>query len=568
MGTKDINVMNKTVCIKIMNEIFPEKINLLDDEDKFNILSTLTVLNHNNIENNIEDIEEDNITDGDRDLGIDSLAIYINNVLIKAIEDVEEISNFIKSSWKIKIFLIQSKFNSKWPTEVLKNFASYLSMFLLGDKLDMNENLKSKQDILQRIWNKMAINSYVELNINICNIGNLNDIKDNKQFENSKNALIKSLNNISYLKLIKINERDLEFIKENVNKKPFLKEIKFIKIEKDSFSKIDNDGYIILSNIYDYYSFITENKEIIDSIFEENVRDFQQNSSVNSNIERSLKEDTNLDFWWLNNGITIIAEDIGSDVNSCIKIQNPQIVNGLQTSYSIYHYMNQIKEEERIKERRKILIKIIKLNNEEIAEKIIAASNTQNSMNYATLRANSPILKSLEYDFRAHDLFLERRKSFYKNRSQDKNKIISTDFLAKYYVAVKKRNPSVAKNRTIIFFRDSENFNDIFQEKNKFEILSITLLADKIVKNIKQIELNKKEWTDDEIKDIKIHFKYHLISMYYEKYKYDFNINNLTEIINNMFNLISEYKNENNIKSLRKLSTSIEFEKFMYNNLK
>jgi len=98
MGTKDINVMNKTVCIKIMNEIFPEKINLLDDEDKFNILSTLTVLNHNNIENNIEDIEEDNITDGDRDLGIDSLAIYINNVLIKAIEDVEEISNFIKSS--------------------------------------------------------------------------------------------------------------------------------------------------------------------------------------------------------------------------------------------------------------------------------------------------------------------------------------------------------------------------------------------------------------------------------------------------------------------------------------
>jgi|GEM_PF-3905107 len=142
----------------------------------------------------------------------------------------------------------------------------------------------------------MAINSYVELNINICNIGNLNDIKDNKQFENSKNALIKSLNNISYLKLIKINERDLEFIKENVNKKPFLKEIKFIKIEKDSFSKIDNDGYIILSNIYDYYSFITENKEIIDSIFEENVRDFQQNSSVNSNIERSLKEDTNLDF--------------------------------------------------------------------------------------------------------------------------------------------------------------------------------------------------------------------------------------------------------------------------------
>jgi|GEM_PF-5093524 len=155
--------------------------------------------------------------------------------------------------------------------------------------------------------------------------------------------------------------------------------------------------------------------------------------------------------------------------------------------------MNQIKEEERIKERRKILIKIIKLNNEEIAEKIIAASNTQNSMNYATLRANSPILKSLEYDFRAHDLFLERRKSFYKNRSQDKNKIISTDFLAKYYVAVKKRNPSVAKNRTIIFFRDSENFNDIFQEKNKFEILSITLLADKIVKNIKQIELNKKE---------------------------------------------------------------------------
>lgn len=568
MGIKDLNAINKKVCIKIMNETFPERINDYEESYKFDILSTLTVLNNYNIETYIEDIEEDNITDGEGDLGIDSLAIYINDLLIKDIENVEEISKSTKSSWEIKIFLIQSKFNSKWPTEILNKFTSYLPMFLWGKEINMNENLKLKQDILQKIWDKMTINSYVELNINICNIGNLNDIRDNKQFEDSKNALIKSLNNISYLKNIKINERDLDFILTNINKKPFSKKIKFIKIEKDSFSRTDNDGYIILSNIFDYYSFITENQEIIDSIFEENVRDYQSTSLVNSNIEISLKNDTNLDFWWLNNGITIIAEDIGSDINNYIEIKNPQIINGLQTSYSIHRYMNQIKEEERLKEQRKILIKIIKLNDEESAEKIIAASNTQNPMNYATLRANSPILKSLEHMFRAHDILLERRKSFYKNRNKDKNKIIPTDFLAKYYVAVEDRKPSVAKNRTIVFFRDTENFDNIFQDKNKTKILLITLLADKIVKNVKQIEINREELTNDEIKYIKIHFKYHIISMYYEKYKNEFNINNLTKIVNNMFDLISKYKNENNVESLRKLSTSIEFEKFMYNNLK
>ena len=95
----------------------------------------------------------------------------------------------------------------------------------------------------------------------------------------------------------------------------------------------DRKDFVALVNLTHYYSFITdENGSLRKYIFESNVRDYQGHNNVNNEIHNTLSEDTTEDFWWLNNGVTILASDISQTTPRQLLITNPEIVNGLQTS--------------------------------------------------------------------------------------------------------------------------------------------------------------------------------------------------------------------------------------------
>jgi hypothetical protein len=72
------------------------------------------------------------------------------------------------------------------------------------------------------------------------------------------------------------------------------------------------------------------------NIFESNVRDYQGATQVNEEISKTLGTTAGPeDFWWLNNGVTILC---GSATHSgkILTIEDPQIVNSLQTSNEVY----------------------------------------------------------------------------------------------------------------------------------------------------------------------------------------------------------------------------------------
>lgn len=110
--------------------------------------------------------------------------------------------------------------------------------------------------------------------------------------------------------------------------------------------------FVVLVNLANYYFFITdEGGALRKYIFESNVRDYQGHNSVNNEIQKTLLEETSEDFWWLNNGVTVLASDISQSTPKQLLITNPEIVNGLQTSNEIYQFLksvpkNQSKKEE------------------------------------------------------------------------------------------------------------------------------------------------------------------------------------------------------------------------------
>lgn len=72
-----------------------------------------------------------------------------------------------------------------------------------------------------------------------------------------------------------------------------------------------SEEFVALVNLSKYYQFITDDSNNLrKNFFEANVRDYQGSNSVNNCIADTLTSDTGEDFWWLNNGVTILSEKI------------------------------------------------------------------------------------------------------------------------------------------------------------------------------------------------------------------------------------------------------------------
>ncbi|MGW1616249.1 AIPR family protein [Streptomyces sp. NPDC002285] len=55
---------------------------------------------------------------------------------------------------------------------------------------------------------------------------------------------------------------------------------------------------------------------------------------MNNAIGETLKSGTGEDFWWFNNGVTVVA-DAAQIAGKRIVVKDPQIVNGLRTNHDL-----------------------------------------------------------------------------------------------------------------------------------------------------------------------------------------------------------------------------------------
>ena len=221
------------------------------------------------------------------------------------------------------------------------------------------------------------------------------------------------------------------------------------------------EGYVGLVRLRDYFEFITDEHGGLDErMFESNVRGFQQNTQVNIQLRQSLASREEANFWLLNNGITVICSEAQSSGVRRLNLEDPQIVNGLQTSREIFTYFRQRKDSE--DELRTILVKVINTRNEVVRDAVIKATNSQNQMNPASLRATDPIHHQIEDLFRTYSLFYDRRKGFYKDQGKPIKKILSVTELVQAIVSVLLQRPDDARARPSNYIKDDEKYESIF----------------------------------------------------------------------------------------------------------
>jgi hypothetical protein len=218
-------------------------------------------------------------------------------------------------------------------------------------------------------------------------------------------------------------------------------------------------GYVGVVRLGDYESFITgENGELDAGLFEANVRDYEGETSVNRSIQETLETvDSAVDFWWLNNGVTIVASKV-QPANKMLELESPQIVNGLQTSTEIY---KRRKGAEGERDSRSLLVKVIEARDDAVRERIIRATNSQTAFGPSALRATDLVQRQIEEYLSDKGLYYERRRRYYFNLGKPVDRIVSIDQMGQAVLSVLVQAPHVARSSPSQVF-DNDIYGTVF----------------------------------------------------------------------------------------------------------
>lgn len=237
----------------------------------------------------------------------------------------------------------------------------------------------------------------------------------------------------------------------------------------ESFSV--KDGYTALVPLKNFKKFITdEGNNLRRSLFESNVRDYQGTTQVNDEIQKSLSERGREDFWWLNNGVTVVANKAVLS-GKTLTIEEPQIVNGQQTSTEIYNYLA---AQNPTDEPRSVMVRVIVVNDPTSRDRIIKATNSQTSIPPASLRATDKIHRDIEEYFAPFGLYYDRRKNFQKNQGRPNDQIVSISSLAQAVMTILLQRPDSARARPSTLIKKEEDYDQIFSTNYPIEIYLVS----------------------------------------------------------------------------------------------
>lgn len=231
-------------------------------------------------------------------------------------------------------------------------------------------------------------------------------------------------------------------------------------------------SHVALVALGEYIDFLSDEAGAIKShIFDWNVRDYAGNVEVNREITASLRNPDAPEFWWLNNGITIVCSQATS-VGKRLSLSDVQIVNGLQTSYTLHETLRELYTAEPADPvfDRLLQVRILVTADQAARDAVIRATNRQTTVPVASLRATDDIQRQIESYFFEHDWFYDRRKNFYRNQGKPVDRIVSIPLLAQSVMAMALGRPDYARARPSSLLKKDSDYRRVFSDNTKLPL--------------------------------------------------------------------------------------------------
>jgi len=416
------------------------------------------------------------IVGGGGDGGIDAFYLYLNGQPILTMDDLPE---SVPSASRIELILIQAKRTPRFGEDVIRNFETTTGhLFQLADSLDAYKRLYSgalleAADRFRKTYER-SMTAFPTLLIRCLYVSKGNAETIHPAVKERASFLERNL---------RIRFPDCEARLEFIGARELLARARRGEAEPLQLSlaetaiSTERGGYVALVQLDRYYEFLVdEDGQLRQSLFDYNVRDYEGPSvTVNRAIRETLEGESryNDDFWWLNNGVSIVADTV-SLAGKTLNMRTPKIVNGLQTSMEIYLHYTAATSGSRTKTRddRAILVRVVTPPDDKSRDRIIKATNSQSLIPGIALHSTEEIHLDIEEFFAQNQLWYERRQNKYRNEGRPLNQIVTISTLAEAVLAVVYSEPHLGNPRLGgRFLRDDANvYKSIFED-------SISLLA-------------------------------------------------------------------------------------------
>jgi hypothetical protein len=428
-------------------------------QDYFLIDSVDTILRRKGLSNRQI---EDGIVDGADDGGIDAVYLFVDGQLVEDAADT-----FPRDNIEIDLEVIQAKHESGFKEVPLQLLLDHLPLLLSLDSsalnaMEFNSRVIERFELFRLTY---LATSFPKLRVNIRYATKAHDGPNEKvrikagrleakiaqMFSSARVAVdflgAKELNNLA-------RQRKSAASTLRVSEGPM---------------SAEKGGLVCLVSLHDYFDFITDDDgRLRDEIFEENVRDYEGATVINRAIASTLRQGDGapIDFWWLNNGVTVIGNRVGA-TGKRLELEDPQVVNGLQSSKEVYSYFQSLPGGAQGNPEgrgRQVLVRVIETTDEEIAAQVIKATNSQNRVSAASLRSAEPFQRSIEEYFLGQGLYYERKRNHYKNLRKPRAKTVEIPELAQAVGAILLQEPHVARGTPSALVRDPR-YGRVFNQK-------------------------------------------------------------------------------------------------------
>ncbi len=277
-------------------------------------------------------------------------------------------------------------------------------------------------------------------------------------------------------------------------------------------------------------------EEYGDKLLERNIRKYLGRNAINEEISKTLKSDKRANFFFYNNGITMICNKFSynalQEKNWLVKTEGLQIINGGQTCRTIWQTLEE--NDDISSEDVYVLVRIYELNDsddEDIVNTITYATNHQNPVDLRDLRSNS--IQQINLKTAASDLGYNYKP---KRDNESSQGSIPATVAAEAVMSVWRMQPHIAKYKKSELF--GLYYNQIFDNLNAAQmILAVAIF--------RYCDANRKKASDSpDIMATRSYSNYFIACMMGQRVLRQNGIN-IDQLTHSNFVLIKEYFEKN-----------------------
>ncbi|WP_211465834.1 AIPR family protein [Collimonas silvisoli] len=370
---------------------------------------------------------EDLSVGGGGDSALDGVAIIVNGNIVQTPEEIEF---FLakNGSLAVSFSFIQSKTSAKFNGAQILNFLAGIKNFF-ADKTHIPENqdIQALRAVKNNIYkHSIKMDAAPTLNLFFVTTGEWKEPEHINGLVNSELEVLRSRRLFSAIEFECVDAERLKQMYREIQGRS-MKEIELPALVPLPGIEGVRQSFVGSVSAVEYMKLITDSDgNLQKNLFYDNVRDYQGNTPVNLEIDKTLKSGKGQAALAIyNNGITIIAKKV-ERISGKVKLTDYQIVNGCQTSHVLFENREQLDAGSHI------VIKIIETVEPEVAVNVIKAANRQTEVKVEAFESLSPFHKDLEEYFKAraanrkYPIYYERRSKQYDNVPGIRNNQVMT----------------------------------------------------------------------------------------------------------------------------------------------